>query len=187
MHTTPPTLLERLRQPGEQAAWERFVRLYTPLLCGMAGRLGLHGPDAMDLVQDVFAVLVKKLPDFRYDPDQRFRGWLWTVTLNKYRERLRRRAPVTPADREALPEVAVPDPAEAVTEEEYRQYLTRRAMELMRSEFQPATWKAFWECVVHERPAALVARELGTSENAVYLAKGRVLRRLRRELEGLLD
>ena len=57
----------------------------------------------------------------------------------------------------------------------------------MQKEFQPATWKACWEFVVKDRPAAAVAAELGITINAVYLAKGRVLRRLREELVGLLD
>ncbi len=188
MHTTPVSLLERLRSPGEEDAWERFVQLYTPLLVHWARRLGLQGPDAADLVQDVFAVLVQKLPEFRYNPGKRFRGWLWTVTLNCHRERLRRQqAPVQPGDPEALSQAATPDVTEEVAEEEYRQYLTRRAMELMQAEFQPATWRAFWECVVNERSAAEIGAELGLTENAVYLAKGRVLRRLRKELEGLLD
>jgi len=81
MHTTPASLLQLLRQPGEQAAWERFVQIYTPLLCHWAHRLGLHGADADDLVQDVFTVLVDRLPLFRYDPKNRFRGWLWTMGL----------------------------------------------------------------------------------------------------------
>jgi RNA polymerase sigma-70 factor (ECF subfamily) len=187
MNTTPVSLLERLRQSEQQAAWERFVQLYSPLLCQWARRLGLQGQDAADLVQDVFTVLVEKLPAFRYDPGKRFRGWLWTVTLNKRRERRRQPAPVPQAAPEVLDELTGPDTGQAIDEEEYRQYLTRRALELMRSEFHPATWKAFWECVVNERSAAEVARELGLSENAVYLAKGRVLRRLRHELDGLLD
>jgi RNA polymerase sigma-70 factor (ECF subfamily) len=187
MNTTSNSLLERLRRPDEQAAWQRFVQLYTPLLCHWAQRLGLQGQDVADLVQDVFTLLVQKLPQFRYNPDQRFRGWLWTVTVNKYRERGRQQALVLQADQGSLPDPALPDAVEAISEEEYRQYLTRRALELMRAEFREATWQAFWECVVNERAAAEVARELGLSENAVYLAKGRVLRRLRAELDGLLD
>ena len=74
-----------------------------------------------------------------------------------------------------------------IEEEEYRRYLVRRALGLMQAEFEPATWKACWEFVVHDRPAAEVAAELGLSVNAVYLAKSRVLRRLRAELRGLLD
>jgi RNA polymerase sigma-70 factor (ECF subfamily) len=188
MKNTPHSLLERLRRPDDPAAWERFVQLYTPLLCHWARRLGLQGPEAADLVQDVFMLLVQKLPDFRYDPARRFRAWLWTVTLNRCRERQRRPAALPqPGDPDALAQVAVPDETDAVVEEEYRRYLTRRALELMQAEFQPATWRAFWECVVNERRAADVARELGLTENAVHLAKGRVLRRLRQDLAGLLD
>lgn len=188
MNGTPVSLLERLRQQHEQSAWERFVQLYTPLLCHWVRRLGLRGQDADDLVQDIFTVLVQKLPEFRYDPRKRFRGWLWTVALNCCRERLRRaQIPVQAGDPEILCQATTPGVAEEVAEEEYRQYLTRQAMQLMQAEFQPATWKAFWEYVVNQRPAAAVAAELGLTENAVYLAKGRVLRRLREELNGLLD
>jgi RNA polymerase sigma-70 factor, ECF subfamily len=188
MQRTPVSLLERLGGPQEKEAWERFVQLYSPLLCHWAQRLGLEGHDAADLVQDVFTVLVQKLPGFRYDPGKRFRAWLWTVTLNCRRARLRgQKAPVQPDDAEVLLQATAPDHLEAFAEEEYRQYLTRRALELMQAEFQPTTWKAFWENVVNERPAAEVADELGLTENAVYLAKGRVLRLLRQELAGLLD
>ena len=187
MSRTPITLLDKLQGPNDQAAWERFVQLYTPLLTHWARRLGMEATEGADLVQDVFTLLVQKLPEFRYNPARRFRGWLWTVTLNCRREAQRRLSPALVIDRQAEEELAVGDPAEAVAEEEYRQYLTRRALELIQSEFQPTTWKAFWECVVNERPAAEVGRELGITENAVYLAKGRVLRCLRQELEGLPD
>lgn len=184
MDTTSASLLERLRQPGDRAAWERFVRLYTPLLCLWADRLGRHGQDRDDLVQDVFLILLRELPRFRYRPDGSFRGWLKTVLLNKLREHRRRPAP---ADGEALDGLACPDPGDALDETEYRQYLVQRALELLRTEFEPATWQAFWEFVVRGRPGTEVARELGISENAVYLTKGRVLRLLRAELGGLLE
>jgi RNA polymerase sigma-70 factor, ECF subfamily len=187
MQTTPISLLERLRQLPDEAAWERFVQLYSPLLCAWASRLGLSGQEADDLVQDVFTLLVRKLPEFRYDPRKSFRAWLWTVTVNKCRERRRRPAvALAPATDRDLAEVAGTDERAEIDEAEYRDYLVRRALELMRAEFQPGTWKAFWECTAQGRPAAEVARELGLTENAVYLAKGRVLRRLRKELDGLL-
>jgi RNA polymerase sigma-70 factor (ECF subfamily) len=83
MNTTSASLLERLRRPVDQAAWERFVRLYTPLLCRWARKAGVPAPEVGDVVQDVFAVLVNKLPEFQYDASRRFRGWLWTITLTK--------------------------------------------------------------------------------------------------------
>jgi RNA polymerase sigma-70 factor (ECF subfamily) len=186
MHTTPVSLLNRLRQPGDEAPWARFVELYLPLLRHWAGRLGLQGADAADLVQDVFTVLVQELPRFTYQPPKRFRGWLWTVLVNKWRERRRRRALPLAGDG-LLADLAVPDGVEALCEAEYRQYVVHRVAELIAEEFQPTTWKAFWESVLGDRSAAEVARELGISENAVWIAKSRVLRRLRQELQGLLD
>jgi len=179
-------LLERLKQPMAQDAWARFVNLYTPLLFYWARRLGLQEPDAADLVQDVFTVLLKKLPDFNYKPDQSFRGWLRTVLYNKWRKK--KPGPGQPSTGTAgLSEVADPEQAADIGDAEFQQQLTVRALQLMQAEFQPATWKACWETVVCSRPAAEVARELGMSVNAVYLAKSRVLRRLRQELEGMLD
>jgi RNA polymerase sigma-70 factor (ECF subfamily) len=82
---------------------------------------------------------------------------------------------------------AVPDGVEEVIEKEYQQYLVCRALQVMKTDFQPTTWKAFWEHVCLGRPAAEVASELGMTVKAVYLAKARVLRRLREELKGLWD
>jgi RNA polymerase sigma-70 factor (ECF subfamily) len=188
MATTSFSLLERLRRPDQPAAWARFVELYTPLLYYWARRTGLQTADAADLVQDVFAVLVKQLPLFNYDRNKSFRAWLRTVTLNKWRERQRRRVVATVTDdNPALAGLASPASPEALDEAEYNQHLTRRALQLMQVEFPPATWKACWEVVVAGRRAAAVAVELGLSVGAVYTAKSRVLRKLREELAGLLD
>src|SRR5947209_11513540 len=91
MQTTPPSLLEKLRTPGDQQAWQEFVDLYTPLLYQWARRAGLQDPDAADLLQDVFTSLVQKLPEFHYDRQKSFRAWLRTVTLNQWRDNRKRR------------------------------------------------------------------------------------------------
>jgi RNA polymerase sigma-70 factor, ECF subfamily len=184
MHTTPASLLQRRGQSPTAAAWERFVRLYTPLLFYWARRVGLQEHDAADLVQDVLVVLVRKLPEFRYQPGKSFRGWMRTVLLNKWRDRRAAAAP-QPLDSDIQP--AAPDGVGLLEQEEYRRYLVCRALRLMQTDFEPATWKSCWETVVCERPASAVASELGITVNAVYLAKSRVLAQLRRELEGLLD
>jgi RNA polymerase sigma-70 factor (ECF subfamily) len=186
MHETSASLLQRLRTPGQARAWEQFVELYSPLLYHWAHRAGLRGEDAADLVQEVFALLVRKLPAFEYDPSRGFRSWLRAVTLNKYREVLRRRRPPE-APVAALEEFPAPAEGEPFWEEEYRQLLTRRLLEVMRAEFQEATWRACWATVVEGRSAADVGQELGLSAGAVRAAKFRVLGRLRAELDGLLD
>jgi RNA polymerase sigma-70 factor (ECF subfamily) len=188
MNTTSPSLLERLRGKGEPQAWNRFTELYTPLLYYWARRLGLQPQDAADLVQEVFAVLVQKLPEFSYDRGKRFRSWLRTVLVNKWLDlRRRRNEPPLAGDDSAFADLAVPDDVAELGGAEYRQNLLRRALELMQAEFQPTTWQACWEYVVEEKPAAEVAKHLGLSVGAVYVAKSRVLSRLRQELAGLMD
>ena len=84
MESTPASLLLRLRQPSDEEAWKRFVRIYTPLLWHWAERWGLQADDAADLVQEVFVVLLKSLPTFEYDRNRSFRAWLHTVVRTKW-------------------------------------------------------------------------------------------------------
>jgi RNA polymerase sigma-70 factor (ECF subfamily) len=179
MNPTPASLLHQLQQATDATAWSRFVALYTPLLYRWAGQAGLQDTDAADLVQEVFLVLVRKLPEFDYDRDRSFRSSLKTVTLNKYRDLRRQRHAEPDGDLDRLPGPEV----DAFAEEEHRRYLVGRALELMQRDFQPPTW----QLVALGRPVAEVAAELGISIKAAYLAKARVLRRLHPELAGLID
>ncbi len=188
---TPVSLLKKLQEPapaGSEDAWRRFVKLYTPLLMLWARKVGAGEQVVPDLVQDVFLVLAREMPRFRHNPSQRFRGWLWTVFLNKWRDRLRQQA-ARPAlaGVEHLDTVTCPDNVEALAEDEYRAYLIGRALELMRETLGPTEWRACREYLVQGRPAAAVAGELGLTVNQVYLTASRIRRRLRVELEGLLD
>jgi RNA polymerase sigma-70 factor (ECF subfamily) len=181
-------LLEQLRQPQAAEAWARFVALYRPLMLLWAGRLGLRHEDAEDLVQEVLALLVVKLPEFRHEEGLSFRAWLRTVVVNKWRDH-RRRAQLPMAVPQAMPLAfrEGPDNVAQLWDEEERQHLVRHALEIMQTQFEPATWKACWGMVVEGQSAAALARELGISENAVYIAKSRILRRLRIEMKGMFD
>jgi RNA polymerase sigma-70 factor, ECF subfamily len=187
MATTPVSLLVQLRRSGSQESWDRFVRLYSPLIYGWARRAGASQEAAGDLVQDVMTLLIRKMPEFEYDPAQSFRGWLRAVTLNAWRDRWRDYRTESGAGLDALAHLASPVEKGSVEDVEYRQYLVGRALGLMRTDFRPETWKACWESVVEDRPAREIAEELGITVNAVYLARSRVLRRLHQELDGLLD
>ena len=186
MNTTPVSLLERLREPTDRAAWTRFVELYTPLLYYWSRQMGLREQDSADLVQEVFALLLIKLPEFEYDAAGSFRSWLRTVTHNKWRERIRRDQVRPDMAAGPLPDLPAPQTPD-VWETEYQKHVVRKALELMQSEFEPATWQACWQVVAHDRSAADVAAELGLSVGAVRAAKFRVLARLRQELKGLLE
>jgi len=179
--------LKRLHGPADQAAWDQFVRLYTPLLFYWARKAGLAEADSADLVQDVFCVLVRKMPEFRYDPSKSFRAWMRTVLRNTWINRRRQKIAEPHGDLKEIELHKLSDELVELEEAEYRQQLVARAIELMQKEFEPSTWQACWRFAVVGQPAGEVARELGMSVNAVYLAKSRVMSRLRRELEGLLD
>lgn len=184
---TRASLLMQLRNRGDSIAWSHFARLYTPLLDYWVAQLGFNEPDRSDLVQEVFVVLLGKVSSFQYDSNQSFRGWLRTITINKCRDFLRRtqRKP-EPKLLEKI-EKAIEDDTQLLTQEEYRRSISRQALQLMKLHFSESTWRACWEHVAQGRPAREVAEELGITENAVYLARGRVLTRLRKELDGLWE
>jgi RNA polymerase sigma-70 factor (ECF subfamily) len=184
---TPSSLLERLRQPDAEAAWCRFVELYTPFIYYWARRAGAGRQDASDLVQEVFVLLLQKLPEFCYAPSGSFRGWLRTVIFNKWRELHRREPPRPVCPAAGLDHLAAPDELAARWDAEYDQHVVQSTLRLLRPDFNQTTWDAFWQHAVLRRPAPEVAAELGLSENAVYLAGTRVMRRLRQELRGLME
>jgi len=185
------TLLEAVRQRRPEA-WTRFVSLYGPVVYRWCRRAGLSRQDAPDVVQEVFAAVGRGLEQFRREkPSDSFRAWLATVTRNKVRDHFRkqRHEPAAAAGgtdaQEQLMQVADPLQIEESAEEDER-IISSRALELIRLEFEPRTWDAFWLTAVEGRPPADVAAELDMSLMAVYQAKSRVLRRLRRELDELV-
>ena len=184
MDSTSLNPLEQLSKPAGEDQWDRFMRRYTPLLAYWARRVGLQDQDADDLVQEVLIVIVRKLPGLRFQSGGSFRGWMRTVLINKWRDRLERRK-VVPLKGDV--QTQVPEGADTLEEREHQLYILGHALRLMASAFEPATWQACWETVVCGRPATQVAAELGITVNAVYLAKSHVLRRLREDLQGLMD
>lgn len=178
---TPATLLHRLCGQSAPGDWERFVRLFTPLLRRWAGRIGVSHDDAEDLLQEVFALLIVKLPEFRYDPTRSFRAWLWTVFRHSALAWHKRQPRVSPM----LDELDSPDLIAEAAEAEYRRYLLSRIMQIVQTDFPESTWSVFKQLAIEGRSGVEVARQFGMTVNAVYLARGRVLARLRLELAGL--
>jgi RNA polymerase sigma-70 factor (ECF subfamily) len=186
MGPTPASLLERLRRPHDAAAWSEFVHLYTPLLYSWARSTGLPEAEAADLLQDVFVTLVQQLPSFHYRPGGSFRAWLRTILLNRWRTLGRCRQPQTNVARQ-MDDLADPAEPGLPGEAEERRQLVVRALSLLERDLEPITWQAFRQYVMLGRRPADVARELGVSVNVIYLARSRVLQRLRRMLAGLVE
>ncbi len=182
------TLLERIRtrQPD---AWQRLVRLYGPVVYRWCRQLGVSHADAPDVVQEVFAGVAVNVEQFhREGPEDSFGAWLRTITQNKVCDHFRRRHGLpdakggTDAYRQVLDVPEPPDSSSLLsTRLEMDQQFTQRVVEVVRAEFENHTWDAFWRIVVEGQSPAEVAQALGLSLPAVYQAKSRVLRRLRRE------
>jgi RNA polymerase sigma-70 factor (ECF subfamily) len=185
---TNPSLLERLRHSDQTEAWRRFVDLYTPLIYFWACRMGLAAQEAAEVVKEVFATLAQSVSSFTPARGTSFRGWLRSVTRSQWHDNRRRHAAALRyTETVAVADVAAPDAAEALWDTEYWQLLVGRALEVMRIEFEPAVWKTCWSLVVEGKPAPQLAVEMGVSVESVYAAQSSVLRRLRQELDGLLD
>jgi RNA polymerase sigma-70 factor (ECF subfamily) len=184
---TSLTLLERVRR-SDQAAWERLVSLYTPLVYHWCLRCGLQPADAEEVSQEVFLAVARGIGDFRHDREgDSFRGWLRTITRNKVCDH---RPPpggqgVGGSDVQGRL-LQVPAGAEEGSEVEEAGMVYRRAVELIEAEFEPSSRRAFWLLLGGRRPAD-VAADLGLSTGAVYIAKSRILKRLRDEFRELLE
>ena len=188
MFATPVSLLYRLRRTDEVAAWGRFVDLYTPLLYNWAQKLGEQDSDSGDLVQDVFLILWRKLPEFEYDSGRSFHAWLRTIFLNRYRSRLRQRYTIN-GDSSGLTGVdcSVSDFSEKLAQEEDTRFLIRQAFRLIEGEFSALQQHVFRAYVLEEQPPEKVAEAMGLSPGTVYGIKSKILSRLRQELHQILE
>lgn len=191
---TSTGLLQRAAQ-RQADAWDKLVSLYGPLVYRWCRRWGLQPKDAENIGQDVFLRVWQGLGTFRREANRgSFRGWLYRITRNRFLDHLReQKKSIQPDGGSAalarLQELA--DDAEerelAETSREDESILYRKAIDLIRSEFSDRDWDAFAHVVLLGRRPADVAAVMNISTNIVYLAKSRVLRRLREEFGDLID
>jgi RNA polymerase sigma-70 factor (ECF subfamily) len=194
MSDTPVSLLERLQRRPDADSWRRLVELYEPLLRGWLARHTLQASDTDDLVQEVLAVVVRELPQFRHN--QRpgaFRSWLRTVLVHRLRTfwQTRQARPPGTGDSAFLRMLdEFEDPHSGLSElwdREHDHYVLRRLLRWVERDFAPSTWHAFRRLALDGAEPDAVAAELGMTVNAICIAKSRVLQRLRQEARGLID
>jgi RNA polymerase sigma-70 factor (ECF subfamily) len=188
--STRGSLISRARQHQPQA-WNELVDLFGPLIAYWCRHRGLDAFATADCVQEVFAAVYRKLETFRPQRSSgSFRSWLWTITANKIRDsnRERQRYPASEGGSSALhrlhqiPACDVQLDQDQPMNDSALQQLTHRAIEQIRSEFEPRTWSIFQRCVVDEVATADVAQEFGISPAAIRQVRSRILRRLREQL-----
>jgi RNA polymerase sigma-70 factor (ECF subfamily) len=194
MLTTSVSLLERLKRQSAEPDWQRLDALYRPFLLGFLRNQSLPEADAEDLTQDILTVVVRELPSFEHNRRiGAFRAWLRMIAVHRVRDfcRGRKRRPVTGADSAALERLQqLEDPNSGVSgqwDREHDRHVVARLLEAIAGEFEPATWQAFRAVMFEGQSPAEAAEKVGVSVNSVLLAKSRILARLRREAQGLID
>ena len=189
--STSASLIRRV-QSDDRPAWEKLSKLYGPVVYEWARQNGLQPQDAADVMQDVFQSLAKNINKFSQEASGTFRGWLWTVSRNKVQDHFRRKAGKDNAagGSEAYNRLLQMPDAPPLSDSDVGQVeasgIHQRALELMKTDFEPQTWQAFWRTTIDGTSPADVARDLGVSKWTVYKARSRVLQRLREEFADLL-
>jgi RNA polymerase sigma-70 factor (ECF subfamily) len=190
---TSVSLLERLTAGPSDDDWRRLHDLYQPLLRTWLGRVGVPDADADDLTQEVLLVVFREVAGFERHGKGAFRAWLRTILAHRVRDffRGRQSRPTATGDSDflwRLDELEAPDSAlSREWDREHDRHLAASLMRRVRGDFAPTTWQAFLRHALEGVAAADVAAELGLSLNSVLLAKSRVLKRLRVELDGFVD
>ncbi len=183
---TRPSLLVRLRGPRDERAWNEFTAIYAPLIYRLACRSGFQDADAADLVQEVLRAVAGAID--RWDPDPSrgpFRNWLFRIARNMMLNLVtnqRRHPRGTGRDDISTLLESQPSPStedSELFELEYKRQVFRWAAEKVRDEFREQTWAAFWQTGVEGKKAKEVAHALDMSVGAVYVARSRVVSRLR--------
>ncbi len=188
---TRASLLVQIRDGANHTAWNEFVHLYGPVVYGFCRRRGLQDADAADVMQDVMRSISTAIARLDYDPKQgTFRGWLFTVTRNKVfnflsARQIRPQGSGDTTTNKLLETQPDGSDTDDVWELEYQRRLASMAMDRVKSEFQDNTWRAFWMTAVEGLAVADVAKQIGLSAGAIYVAKSRVLARLKEEVDTL--
>lgn len=190
---TSASLLERLRHAPQEADWGQLVELYTPLIRVWMRRYSSSQQDADDVVQEVLSIVVRKLPAFERQRTGSFRTWLRSITVNCLREswradRFRPSAAGGSQFQQVLDQMADPNSQlSQLWNKEHDQHVLQSLLNQVRPSLPEDTWQAFKRVSVDGHTAAHVAEDLGITVNSVYIAKSRVMSKIRELGRGLVD
>lgn len=183
--TTQPSLLVRLKDHSDASAWSHFVAVYTPLIYDFCRARGLAASDSGDVTQEVLIRVAKAIRSFEYDQQRGlFRDWLAKIVLNEVRRNLSKHksCPVS-LDVNELNLSSIEDE----WNESFQQMAFQTALDRTKSHFTDHTWTLFAQSWLQKKPVADVAESTGVSLQQVYVARSRVLNRLRFEVAAIID
>lgn len=182
---TNENLIARVKQASDAAAWDEFLAIYRPVVYRLARSRGLQDADAEDLTQQVFISIAWAIE--RWEPAEGmppFRAWLYRIARNAILKAVTRKKPDIGAGSTSIQELLqeIPEPDEEITAafvRESRREAFRWVANDVRGEFTAATWSMFWETSVEGRSVADIAVSHRRSAGAVYIARYRVMQRIK--------
>jgi RNA polymerase sigma-70 factor (ECF subfamily) len=188
---TSASLLHRLQNDvSDQAAWSAFVERYGPRIYAWCRHWQLQDSDAQDVTQEVLLELVEKLRRFQYDRSRSFRAWLKTLVHHAWQDFLDRRGRAglgsgDSAIRRRLETVEAREDLEQELREAFDREVLDEAMARVQQRVAPHTWEAFRLLTFEGLSGAEVARRVGMQITMVYVAKSKVQKMLREEVDRL--
>lgn len=187
--STESALLIRVRSFDDNA-WRQLIELYAPLVYEWCRRSGLQPSDSADVGQDVFRSVAASIGSFqRNEGTGSFRRWLRSITRSKIIDLARKRQKQPHEFAVSLDwlEYDAPSSEHSSIETGEHVRLIRRALAMIRPDFEEHTWQAFWRLAVDGHSAEEISADLGISANSIRQAKFRVLKRLREELGDIIE
>ena len=183
------SLLVRLAQRDDRAAWSDFIEHYEDAIYRYSRSRGLQEADAREVVQEV--LLAVHSVAAKWEPSGRtgsFRAWLLQTASRTCFQMLRQRtrhdcAIGGSSVHRQLHDVATQDSDNEADALELQRLAFCWAAAHVEREVQPGTWRAFWLTAVDGEAAPRVAMLLGMSVGSVYAAKCRVLARIRQRIQ----
>lgn len=190
---TRPSLILRVRDPGDREAWAEFSNIYRPVICRIARFKGMQAADADDMAQQVLMAISQAIE--RWSPQSggpKFRSWLRRIAENAILNAVTRGVPDRGSGDDEIKafleqRFAVEGPDSDLLKIEYRREVFHSAAAQIRNEFSDDTWSSFWLTAVDGVQVEVAAQQLGRSRGSVYASRSRVMKRLRQKVEEFCD
>lgn len=191
---TRRSLLSRVKNPDDQESWETFFKKYSRLVYSVATKAGLNHTEAEEAVQETFITLMRSMPHFKYDPSKSFKSWLIHTAqfkvLDQFRKRKRHlKSASKGAEARTATIERIADPAslnvESILEDEWREHMFKAAVERVKQQVTASQYQIFDLYVLKKWSVSKIASTLGISSGKVYLAKHRIAKLVKRELDVL--
>lgn len=193
MTETSVSLLDRVRCQSDGEAWKRLANVYSPLIRGWMRRdLLLSDHDADDVLQEVLTVVARRVAEFDRQRTGSFRAWLKSITVNCLRAFAKKHRNHAGTGDSAVLDLLnqIEDPDADLSQQwdrEHDECVMKQLLDDVKKHFTESTWLAFQRTALENAPAEIVAAELGMTANAIFIARSRVMTRLRQEAAGLVD